>query len=550
MKIRWRLTIVLLVAAILPLLIVSAWSVHQAETALERLGERSIQQTAEAVARQIEMYLAAHPDVDLGDTAQLEADAELKGIAVQYYGDEGYTAVFDEQAVTHFHPSAGIIGEDLRVVVADLPDFLAIVDASLNGTPASGYYDWRQDPNDPNSPIRAKYMYVAPVANTPLRVASTTYIDEFSRPVRQLRLQLLWALIIVALVAAVAALLLGRWFSRPIDEMVEVAEQIAGGDLTVEPPRTLTGEYGQLAAAFGQMTSNLSSLIRQAQTMSLSLSSAAEQVTMTQRQHATNSVQQAASVTSAGSAVEELASSSAHIADTSQHVVAAAGQAQANAQQGVEAIDDAARRLERIAESNQAAVDKVRELGELAREINSVMDIIEDIASQTRLIAFNASIEASDAGEAGRRFAVVASEVRRLAGNVAQFTEEIRTKVEEIQTTTNELIIASEREGREIEHGLAAGESMTGLLDQIYDSAEQTTQAVEQISLSTQQQRSATEQLLQDLQPLTHGAQIVAAGSQETVTVMEDLVSMAQNLRRAVERFNLPEDAPGQIETE
>jgi len=441
-KIRWRLTIVLLAAAVLPLLIVGILSVNQAEKALESLGEQSIHQTADAVARQIELYLAAHPDVDLSDAAQLEANAELAGIAVQYYGAEGYTAVFDDQAITHFHPISGLIGENLREKVADLPDFLAVLDASLDGTPTGGYYDWRDDPSDPNSAVRAKYMYVVPVGDTPLRVASTTYIDEFSQPVTQLRTQLLMILVIVALIATAAALLLGQWFSRPIDKMVEVSEQIAGGDLTVSPPAGLTGEYGLLADAFAQMTANLRSLIRQVQEMSLNLSSAAEEVTMTQRLHATNSGEQAVAVTSAGTTVEELASSSAHIADTSQQVVVAANRAQSNAQQGVVAIDDADRRLKRIAGGNQAAIAKVRDLGNLAGDINRVMDLIEDIAAQTKMIAFNASIEALAPTIDRRRFSVVAGEVRRLAGTVAASSEEIRAKVEEIQTTTNELIIA------------------------------------------------------------------------------------------------------------
>lgn len=544
MRISTRLTITLLVAAVLPLLIAGVLSLYQAEKALKSLGEQSIYQFAESVATQMELYLATHPEVDLNNAAQLEANADLAEIAVQMYGQEGYTAVFDDQAITHFHPSPALIGEDLHIKAADLPDFLAVIDASLDGTPTGGYYDWKDDPDDPNSPVRAKYMYVVPVRDTPLRVASTTYIDEFSQPVDRLSLQLLLILVVVALAAGIAAVILGRWFSRPIDEMADTAGQIAGGDLTVAPPVNVPGEHGLLATAFAQMTANLSSLIRQVQTMSLNLSSAAGQVMMTQRQHAVNSDQQAAAVTNAGAAVEELTLSSAHIADTARDVVAAAGQTQANAQQGVEVMTDAAHRLERIATGNEAAVTKVRDLGELAREIGTIMDLIEDIATQTKLIAFNASIEASAAGEAGRRFAVVAGEVRHLADSVAQSTEEIRSKVEQIQTTTNELIIASEREGKEIESGLAIGDTMADLLDHIYHSAEQTTLAVQQISFSTQQQRTATEQLLEDLQPLTTSAKIVATGSKETVTVMEDLVVMAQDLQTAIARFKLPEKAP------
>lgn len=540
MKISWRLTITLIIAAILPLIVAGIWSSFQVERALNSLGEQVILHRAESVARQIELYLAAHPELDLTDAAQLQADAILGEIAVQRVGETGYTAVFDENAITHFHDNDQNVGLDMSTLAERFPEFWAIFEAALDGSPSDGYYDWPE----PDGRIRRKYMSIVAVEGTALRVAATTYIDEFSLPARQLRNQQLLTLVVVALVAGIIAFVLGWRFSRPIQEMVHTAEDIAGGDLTAEPPASGVHELEQLAAAFGQMTANLSTLICQMGTMSVDLSSAAGQVTMTQRQHTADSNRQVTAVTDAGVAVEELATSSAHIADTAQQVVGTARHTETNAQHGTEIMDETKQRLQRISDGNQAAVAKVRELGTLAREIDMVMDLIEDIAAQTRLIAFNASIEAAAAGEVGRRFAVVASEVRSLAGDVSQATEGIRIKVEEIQTTTNELIIASEQESKEIESGLDSGGTMSEFLGQIVQSAQETTIAAEQISLSTQQQRSATEQVLQDLQSLTGGARTVAAGSAQTEAVMDELVTMAQNLSEAVDRFKLPEESP------
>jgi methyl-accepting chemotaxis protein len=571
LKISVRMSIALLVAALLPLIVVGVWSTttlrhanqlaaESSEAALTAIGQQSIQQQAQAVAREIEIYLATHPEVNLNDAAQLEANADLASIAVQPVGATGYTAVYDQNAITHFHPSAAIIGQDLRTILAKYPDFLKIIDNSLAGNPTAGYYDWPDDPADPDSPVRPKYMSIVPVGSTPLRVASTTYIEEFSQPAAEVKaeldkirsaahVQLIGILVTVALVTSGGAYALGRRYSRPITQMVDVAAQIAGGDLTVQPPATDFGELGDLADSFRQMTGSLSSLIHRVQTMSVSLTSATEQVMMTHRQHTAHSGEQAAAVASSSAAVEELASSSAHIADTAQQVVAAASQTQGNAQKGVETMHETAERLLRIAAGNEEAVTKVRALGTLAREIGVVMDLIEDIAAQTRMIAFNASIEASAAGTIGRRFAVVAGEVRRLASDVAQSTEEIRSKVERIQTTTNELIIASERESKEIEAGQTLGLTMTGLLDQIHANAQHTTQAAQQISFGTRQQRSATEHLLADLQSLAGEAQAVAASSAQTVTVMDDLVTLAQDVNLAVERFKLPGALRNQIAT-
>jgi methyl-accepting chemotaxis protein len=565
LKISVRMTLALLVAALLPVIIVGLWSLltlqrasqqaaEQSELALNSLGQASIEQEAKAVAREIEIYLSSHPQVDVNDASSLEADADLAQIAVQGYGQEGYTAVFDQGSITHFHPNPALIGQPMSDLADQLPQFWAILSASLDGTPAAGYYDWQ----DPDGRIRRKYMSIAPVGDTPLRVASTTYIDEFSLPANQIReglaqvrnnaqVQLLMILATIAVVTAGGAYVLGRRYSRPITQLVDIGAQIASGDLTVEPPATDLGELGELAGTFRQMTGNLSALIRRVQSMSMSLTSATEQVAMTHRQHTVHSDEQAVAVANASSAVEELASSSVQIAETAQQVVDAASQTQANARQGVQAMNDTAQRLQHIAAGNQDAVAKVRTLGNLAREIGMVMDLIEDIATQTRLIAFNASIEAAAAGAVGRRFAVVAGEVRRLASDVALSTEEIRAKVERIQTTTNELVIASERESKEIAAGQALGFTMAGLLDEIHQSAQHTTQAAQQISFGTRQQHSATEHLLLDLQSLVADAQAVAASSKETVTVMENLVGIAQDVDQAIKHFRLADGTAGLV---
>jgi methyl-accepting chemotaxis protein len=555
LKISVRMTIALLVAALLPLIVVGAWSLYtlqQASKLASRTGPDAIRQQAESIAHDIEAYLAAHPNVNLADAKQLEANTDLARIAVQTYGQSGYSAVFDDKSITYFHPNPDIVGMPLSNLAQQAPDFWAIIARSLDGTPTDGYYQWKDNWDDPNAPLRPKYMYIVPVPNTPLRVASTAYLEEFSRDAVQVkedlegirtkaRSQLLAIVGIVALVTSGGAYGLGRRLSQPISQMVDIGARIADGDLTVEPPSTDLGELGQLAGTFRQMTTSLSSLMRRVQSMSISLTTATEQVMMTHRQHTAHSGEQASAVASSSSAVEELASSSAHIADTAQQVVAAASQTQANAQQGVQTMDETAQRLQYIATGNEEAVVKVRTLGNLAREIGTVMNLIEDITAQTRMIAFNASIEASAAGAVGRRFAVVAGEVRRLASDVAQSTDEIRNKAERIQTTTNELIIASERESKEIRAGQALGVTMTGLLDQIHASAQHTTQAAQQISFGTRQQRSATEHLLLDLQSLAAESQAVAAGSAQTVTVMEDLLALAQDVNRAIERFKLPE---------
>lgn len=559
MKISTRLTITLLVAALVPLILLGVWSLltlrHASDLALEESkaalterGEMMIRQRAEAVAREIALYLDLHPEMDPADGAAMEADAALAAIAVQRTGEKDYTAVFDRQAVTHFHSNPQVVGMDMSTLAESLPDFWAIMLASLDGEPAHGYYQWE----DADGVIRPKFMSIVPVEGTSLRVAATTYVDEFHQPLVHIEdrldsirggvyAQLVGALLVVGLAAAGGSLLFSRQICRPIHQLVDTTGQIARGDLSVNPPESRAAELGLLAESFKEMTGSLSALIRQVRAMSLNVGRAAGQVVSTQRHHAANAEDQAAAVAGASSAAQELASSSAEIAATGQAMVDIAGQTQASAQQGVQAMDDMIRRLRQIATSNQAAADQVHQLLGLAEQIGGVMQLIEDVAAQTKLIAFNASIEAAAAGGAGRRFAVVAAQVRRLADRVAQSTDQIRASVEQMQDMTQSLTAAATREQAEIEAGLDAGEGAARMLEQILSSAEQTTLAVHQISQGTQEQQTATEALRAELEPVTAGAQAIAGGSKQTVAVMEDLVAQAQELEQLTRRFKLPE---------
>lgn len=280
MSIRSQLTIMLVLAVVLPLIVAGIWSLYtlqqasrmateQSEAIVVGLGEAAISETAQATARQIELYLEMHPEIDLTDSARLENNADLAEIAVQPVGQTGYTAVFDASAITHFHANPGTVGMDMSTLSDKFPEFWAIFAASLDGSPSDGYYDWE----DADGQIRAKYMSIATVKDTPLRVAATTYIDEFSQPVvetrsqlenihKSSRNQLLLTIGGVIPVATAVALVYGRKVSRPISQITNAANRVAAGDLSLVDIPERGDEIGMLARAFNDMAGQL----RQTQT--------------------------------------------------------------------------------------------------------------------------------------------------------------------------------------------------------------------------------------------------------------------------------------------
>jgi GAF domain-containing protein/HAMP domain-containing protein len=282
-SIRVRLILVMLLVWLVPIALalfavnramgqVNDLAISSTQVALEEMGRAAIRDKALATARQIELYLRYNPNVDPFDAAALEADTELAALAVQPVGRTGYTAVFDDKAVTHFHVNPELIGQDLSTQADDLPEFWAILSASLNGSPAEGYYDWE----DADGFIRRKFMATAPVANTPLRVAATTYIEEFTeifQPVRQMKADLeqmialtrgrfILLALAVGLIGSVLVGFIGIQFIAPLRQMAVSASRVVEGEWEAIQPSNRRDELGTLSRALYAMTRRVQGLVQ------------------------------------------------------------------------------------------------------------------------------------------------------------------------------------------------------------------------------------------------------------------------------------------------
>jgi methyl-accepting chemotaxis protein len=345
------------------------------------------------------------------------------------------------------------------------------------------------------------------------------------------------AMLFSLLAMAVVSVLIARTISRPIRSMAEMTEKIAAGDLSRTLDVKWGAEPGELGKALNIMARNLRLSVENIRAASLQVSSAAEEMAATVQQQASAATQQSAAVSQTTAAMEELAATAQQMSESAEQVVEATAETQEDTQQGEAAVTDAAGVMEEIKESNEKMVQEILLLGQRSQEINEVMNLINVIADQTRLIAFNAAIEAAAAGEAGRRFSVVASEVRRLADNVTDATQEINDKVKEIQAASNGLVISAEQGAKKINEGVSRGQVTSAALGTIVEKTQTVTSLAHQISLGTQQQRSATEQVVEALREVSTGAQQVAKGSQETNQVITDLLRLSEELRGAVSHF-------------
>src|SRR5208283_3144674 len=166
-------------------------------------------------------------------------------------------------------------------------------------------------------------------------------------------------------------------------------------------------------------------------------------------------------------------------------------------------------------------------------------EIINSIADQTKLIAFNAALEASSAGEAGKRFGVVAVEIRRLADSVMDSTGEIEGKINETQEAINRLVIASEKGSKGIQEGMEYSSQTADLLIGVVDAAQATTDAARQISLSTQQQKTASGQVVVALHDIVAGSSHTADFISQISSLTRQLSRLSDNLSEMVSTFRV-----------
>ncbi|HAA44748.1 MAG: methyl-accepting chemotaxis sensory transducer [Halomonas sp. 54_146] len=247
----------------------------------------------------------------------------------------------------------------------------------------------------------------------------------------------------------------------------------------------------------------------------------------------------ASSVAEITSTMEELSTSSTQIADHSQSVVDVANQTLERSRKGSTAMQLLQSKMQDIRSDSEQSLAEIMTLGAKSKQINKVMELINTLAAQTKLIAFNAALEASSAGDAGRRFSVVASEIRRLADSVTDSTQEIEEHTDDIQTAINRLVVASEKGASSIEQGVEVSINTAQDLEALLKAASQTSSAAQQISLSTQQQKTASSQVVMALRDIDTASSRNAHSVRSITDISQDMIHMSAELNALVQEFTL-----------
>lgn len=348
--------------------------------------------------------------------------------------------------------------------------------------------------------------------------------------------------LIVASGILVIAILTGIIFTRllqPVSEIKSLSEAVSSGDLTQRADIHTNDEIGQMAGQYNVIINNFASLIGDVKETSTMLQTSVQELSSSSQEIATTSNQQAAAVKEIVSTMEDSDSLSKSVAKKIEEVTRVSVDTKNIVDNGYTIIRGSLSQMEEIRKANADTIQGIKLLGERIDNIWEIVNIINGIADQTKIIAFNAELEASAAGEAGKNFQIVATEIRRLADNTVSSTNEIRTKINEIQHSSDQLIIASEEGTEKISQGLALSENLKEQFDDILRSAEISVTSAEQISVSIKQQVSAFEQILLTLKQISEGIDNFVISTRSMTASSEGLQNKSTHLNEVISRYRI-----------
>jgi twitching motility protein PilJ len=323
---------------------------------------------------------------------------------------------------------------------------------------------------------------------------------------------------------------------RLLDELSSLAD----GDLTVQA--TVTEDItGAIADSINYAIEALRELVATVNDSSILVDAAAKQTEATSRHLLRASETQAKQAAAASESTARMASSIEEVSGNAERCSDVARHAVEIAHKGGEAVRRTIAGMNTIRETIQDTSKRIKRLGESSQEIGNIVELIEEIAEQTNILALNASIEASRAGEASRGFAVVADEVQKLAERSTNATKKIEVLVSTIQSDTNEAVVSMERSTTDVVGGALLAENAGAALDEIEQVSHQIASLVHNISGSSKEQTNVSSAITKNMHILREISAKTTESTAATSSAISKLSELASQLRRTVAGFTLPD---------
>lgn len=441
-------------------------------------------------------------------------------------GETGYAFILDKEGRAIFHPE--LTGEEV-----------------LNKTSAKGKLKELNDlvemsVSQPGVMVQGEYIGES---DQELRTVSVVYFDtlgwyiissstnkEILSMVSRIGRIMLVALVLAFVAMNAVIFFLFKLLLKPLDDVRSVITSISTGNLYHNIEVKSMDEIGEIAGDINQLTGGLRDVFVRMKTDVETIDYSIQDLSSSSQEISTTSNEQASAVREIVSTMEDsdvltksidrMTSIVAEISNTIREMIVS----------GVSNVEESLIKMDEIRRSNDDTIAGIRSLSEKIEAIWEIVTIINSIADQTKIIAFNAELEASAAGEAGKNFQIVASEIRRLADSTVSSTSEIKSKINEIQHSSDRLITASEDGTNKIKEGGQLTETLHQTFEAIRDTSEESTRSANEISESVKQQVEATEQILLTLKQISEGINNFVISTKSTTEISHKLKEMSDRM--------------------
>jgi methyl-accepting chemotaxis protein len=399
-------------------------------------------------------------------------------------------------------------------------------------------------PNITNPCTVAEFLETVSLLNTDLcQLWAGTFTSLDARVQRntataKLDLILYLAVVLVSLGIAIGFV---AFITLDINKSVRTLKTLFRGlnenDLTLSLKVNSMDEFGELMTAFNGFLNILRSTFGSFKQSAQLVANSVFDLSSSSKEISTTANEQSASVSEIVSTMEGSKNLSEQIAYKTTEVANLAKETQELSSKGAELREANQTMMEDIRNQNQKIISEIRNLSDMIIRINEAIRIIDGIADKTKLIAFNASLEASSSGEAGARFSVVASEIRRFADNVVESTREIKQKIEEVQGASQALIAEANSGSRQIEIGYERMSEQKIVFEHIVDNSQNVATRSQQISNLSKQQELASSQIFTALKEISAGVKQFVIATSSTSKIADSLNGMSEDLKGRVEKY-------------
>jgi len=325
----------------------------------------------------------------------------------------------------------------------------------------------------------------------------------------------------------------------PIQEGARMLNVYASGDFRDKIKSQYKGDHQLIVDSINKLGESIGEILMQVTEAVQATASAANQISSATEEMAAGSQEQASQTTEVASAVEEMTSTILENTKNASFAADASKSSAVQAKEGGEVVGETVKGMNRIAEVVSQSADAIFTLGQNSDKIGEIVQVIDDIADQTNLLALNAAIEAARAGEQGRGFAVVADEVRKLAERTTKATKEIAMMIKQIQKDTGGAVESMKKGTAEVEAGKTLVNKAGEMLKEMIQSSQKVTDSVIQVAAASEQQSAASEQISKNLEAISSVTQESTAGIHQVARAAEDLNRLTVNLQELVSSFKI-----------